>query len=90
MYFIRWLSHGAACKRIADRFEEIVDCLDALYDDRKEADVYGLRRCLMQKEVIAMILLLADVLQIINHLSLFLQKDNMNFNDIKSKVKVNE
>jgi len=82
----RWLSHGAACQRLVNHFNQIVDCLDILYDERKEPEVFGLRHALLRKDVTAMIFLLGDVLKIVNNLSLFLQKENMNFNDIPFKV----
>ncbi|XP_033761513.1 uncharacterized protein LOC117343277 [Pecten maximus] len=83
----RWLSHGLACERVVDRYSELVDCLDALYDDRKEPEVFGLCSVLLKKKVTSMIFLLSDVLRILNELSLFLQRADMNFNDIPHQVK---
>lgn len=82
----RWLSHGKACVRFIDRYEACLDALDAIYDDKKEPEVYGLRLNI-NKNTVAMILLLADVLQPLNVLSLALQSANINFMDVDSKVK---
>lgn len=63
-----------------------MDCLDSLYEERREPEVYGLRTSLLRKDVIAMILLLCGVLRIVNHLSLFLQNKNINLTDVSHKV----
>ncbi|XP_052245734.1 uncharacterized protein LOC127854716 [Dreissena polymorpha] len=39
----RWLSHGNACVRFIDRYEACLDALAAIYDAKKEPEVYGLR-----------------------------------------------
>ncbi|XP_033730344.1 uncharacterized protein LOC117319689 isoform X2 [Pecten maximus] len=83
----RWLSHGKACIRFINRFQAITDTLDILYQERREPEVYGLRNCIMQKDFIAMVLLLCDVLQPVNRLSLFLQDADLNFVNVDIKVK---
>ena len=83
----RWLSHGMACIRFIDRYQAVIDTLDSIYDERKEAEVFGLRTMIMQKNTVAMILLLCDVLRQINVLSLCLQDSSINFMDVDTKVK---
>ena len=83
----RWLSHGMACIRFIDRYQAVIDTLDSIYDERKEAEVFGLRTMIMQKNTVAMILLLCDVLRPINVLSLCLQDSSINFMDVDTKVK---
>ena len=66
----RWLSHGMACIGFIDRYQAVVNTLDSIFDERKEAEVFGLRTMVMQKNTVAMILLLCDVLRPINVLSM--------------------
>ena len=47
--------------KFIDRYEAVVDTLDSIYDERKEAEVFGVRTMVMQKNTVAMILLLYDV-----------------------------
>ncbi|XP_033759481.1 uncharacterized protein LOC117341727 [Pecten maximus] len=73
---IRWLSHWKACIRFIDRYEPILDALDALdaiYEARKEPEVAGLRMCVTQKKLVGMICGLCDILKPLNTLSLYLQ-----------------
>ena len=68
----RWLSHLTACTRLSDRFVQVLDVLDDIYNERKDHEIYGIRAGLLQKPVIAMILLLCDVLRPMHILSQYL------------------
>lgn len=83
----RWLSHGDACVRFVDRYYACLDALDAIYDAKKEPEVYGLRLNITNKNTLAMILLLCDVLKPVNVLSLSLQSSKINFMDVEEKQK---
>ena len=61
--------------------------MDVIYDDKKELDVYGLRLFVTNKNTVAMIMLLADVLKQVNVFSLALQSSYINFMDVDSKIK---
>jgi len=83
----RWLSHGKACMRFIDRYVSIVDALDAIYDKKKEPEVFGLRAIITRKDIVAMILLLCDILKPVNILSMFLQDPCIIFSTVESKVR---
>lgn len=88
----RWLSHGKACIRFTNRYVEILDALDSIYDKKREPEVLGLRMILTRKNIIAMILLLCDVLRPVNILSMFLQDSKINLSSVNGRVQatVNE
>ena len=79
----RWLSHGTACKRVLERFEELLITLDNLIEQSYEAEIRGYRAMLSSHRCIFTVCLLADVLTIINIFSLFIQKEGRKFTDIK-------
>ena len=83
----RWLSHGKATVRFIDRYGAILDTLDELYDEKREPEVHGLRATITKQNTVMMILLLCDVLKPVNVLSESLQKADINFMDVDSKVK---
>lgn len=79
----RWLTHGLACKRILARYEDLLVTLDHLCKESYEADIRGYRIMLTSHQVVFVLCLMADVLTILNTLSLFLQKENRKYTDIK-------
>ncbi|XP_033729688.1 uncharacterized protein LOC117318867 [Pecten maximus] len=83
----RWLSHGKACVRFIERYESVLDALDQIYQQKREPEVFGLRSILVQKNVVAMICVLSDVLKPLNHLSLYLQKTDVVLCNVEEKVK---
>ena len=83
----RWLSHLTACTRLSDRFVQVLDVLDDIYNERKDHEIYGIRAGLLQKPVIAMILLLCDVLRPMHILSQYLQGTGVNFSRLPFQVK---
>lgn len=68
----------------------ILDTLDAIYADKKEPEIYGLRLILTNKTVVATILLLCDILKPLNLLSLYLQAENINFTSLPQHVRATE
>lgn len=84
----RWLSHGKASIRLIEKYQPVLDTLDALYDERHEPEIFGLRCSLTDKSVIAMILVLCDVLKPVNILSLYLQSPTICFSKVETQVKV--
>lgn len=85
--FCRWLSHLKACLRFVKRYEELLDTFDSIIQDSRDPEVQGIRHCATQKDVIATILVLADVLKPVNYLSLYLQQDCGTFTELPAKVK---
>lgn len=83
----RWLSHWTACTRLSDRFVQVLDVLDDIYNERKDPEIYGIRAGILQKPVIAMILLLCDVLRPMHILSQYLQGTGVNFSRLPFQVK---
>lgn len=53
----RWLSHLTACTRLSDRFVQVLDVLDDIYNEKKDPEIYGIRAGVLQKPLVAMILL---------------------------------
>ena len=68
----RWLSHGKACVRIIDWFVQVIDTLDASLDE-KYNPVHGIREQLLNKNSVAAILILCDILRPVVHFSNYLQ-----------------
>lgn len=73
--------------RFIKRYEELLDTFDAIIQDSRDPEVQGIRHCATQKDVIAMILVLADVLKPVNYLSLYLQQDCGTFTELPARVK---
>lgn len=69
----RWLSHLTACTRLSDRFVQVLDVLDDIYNEKKDPEIYGIRATLLQKPLVAIILLLCDVLRPLHILSQYLR-----------------
>lgn len=69
------------------RYVCILDTLDALYTKSKEPDILGLRMMVTNKQVVATILLLCDILKPVHILSLYLQEENINFSSLPFHVK---
>ncbi|WAR25626.1 hypothetical protein MAR_011330 [Mya arenaria] len=59
----RWLYHLHAWWRFISRFETLLDTLDAITESTHEPDVQGMRNCMMQKDNISTIVVLADILK---------------------------
>lgn len=43
----RWLSHLTACTRLSDRFVQVLDVLDDIYNEKKDPEIYGIRARLL-------------------------------------------
>lgn len=82
----RWLSHGLACERVINRYQQLVETLDSLFVDKREPELKGLREQLLNEKVLLCILFLSDFLKIINKLSLWLQSSSILFCSVKDKV----
>ncbi|XP_045176529.2 uncharacterized protein LOC123537050 isoform X2 [Mercenaria mercenaria] len=77
----RWLSHGKSCVRLIDRYEQVLDAIDASLDDKYVPEVYGLRHQLLDKPTVAMVLVLCDILRLVINFSDYLQGENV-FSDM--------
>lgn len=73
--------------RFIYRFAACLDALDQIYHDKKEPVVFGLSSSVTNKHTLMMILLLCDVLRPANVLSESLQKADINFMDVDTKVR---
>ena len=82
----QWLTHGEACWRIISRSEPLVDALDAIYNEKRCADVKGVRDALLKPQYICVLLLVAVLLVPINYFSKFLQTRNLYYSSIKNKL----
>lgn len=83
----RWLSHLTACTRFSDRFVQVLDVLDDIYNEKKDPEIYGIRAGLLQKPLVVMILLLCDVLRPLHILSQYLLRSDVNFTYLPFHVK---
>lgn len=88
----RWLSHGDACVRLIKRYEQVLNLLDEVYDEKRCPEAFGIRSCLLNKNNSFMVLFLADMLRPLMQLSLYLQGSAVNFShlDVHVKIAVNE
>ena len=70
----RWLTHGRASERVLNSLLEILEALNQIYIYKNESEVRGYRNLLMNHKVLFFICLMADMLKLLNTLSLALQK----------------
>lgn len=84
--FFRWLSHFKACVRFIRRHEELLDTFDSLIEASRDQEVQGIRCSATRRDIVAMMLVLADVLKPVNFLSLYLQQDCGTFTDLPARV----
>ena len=82
----RWLSHGKAAQRVLDRFPQLVEALNIIYERKKEPAVQGIIQQLVTPDTIASMCILADILESTNSLQVFLQHAHLNFLDLPAKV----
>ena len=82
----RWLSHGAACRRCRERYVELVESLDQILTQNKNAEWLGYRSTLLEAKTVLEITFLEDVLSITNALCLLLQSDRKDFGAISRAV----
>ena len=64
------------CKQVLVRNEELLQTLENFCEESYEVEICGYRIMLSLRRVLFMLYLMADILQILNSLSLFLQKEN--------------
>ena len=67
---------------------QVIDALDASLDDKYDADVHGVREILLDKNTMAAVLILCDVLNPVIYFSDYLQGNN-ELTNVNEKVKVN-
>ena len=82
----RWLTHGESCIRIISRFHPLIDALDVIFFERGDAEAKGVRDQLLEPNLLLMLLLLAEVLNLINILSKCLQTSTLVYASITAKV----
>ena len=82
----RWLSHGEASKPLVSRLPALVNALDSMLNAKNDPEIKEIRDALLAPNTLLMLLLLADLLVHINRFSVFLQKKNLIYADISSKL----
>jgi hypothetical protein len=82
----RWLTHGESCARVISRFEPLIDALDAIFQDKKDAEAKGVRDLLIEPDILLTLLLLAEVLSPINIFSKFLQTSTLLYCSVTAKL----
>ena len=82
----RWLSHGAACKRCLERYEEILEALDQVLVAKPNPEISGYWSDLLEPSTVLELSLLDDILTIISKLCLLLQSDRKDFRAIHDVV----
>ena len=82
----RWLSHGAACKRCLERYEEILEALDQVLVAKPNPEVSGYRSDLLEPSTVLELSLLDDILTMVSKLCLLLQSDRNDFRAIHDVV----
>lgn len=74
--------------RFSNRYECILDTLDALLEDTREPEIEGIRAKATNPEIILTILLFTDVLKPVDLLSKYLQSDCGFFTSIDERVRL--
>ena len=82
----RWLSHGKAAQRVLDRYSQLLEALNIIYQRKKEPAVQGLIQQLTNPNDVASLCILADILESTNSLQTFLQNAHLNFLELPSRV----
>ena len=82
------LCSGKACVRVAERYTQILDLLDEVYQAKREPEIYGPSAIVTGKDIIAMVLCLCDILEPLCRLSLYLQGTAINFSLVTQQVMV--
>ena len=82
----RWLSHGAACKRCRERYEQTIEALDDILVKNRNAEWIGYRSSLLKATTVFQITFLEDVRSVTNGLCLLLQSDKKDFGAISRAV----
>ena len=82
----RCLTHGESCIRILPRLHPLIDALDVIFFERRDAESKGVRDKLLEPNLLLMLLLLAEVLNPINILSKCLQTSTLVYASITAKV----
>jgi hypothetical protein len=59
-------------QRFISRYEAILDTLNTLYNERKGPETLGLKLIVSRKDIVAIILLMCDILEPVNMLSLYI------------------
>lgn len=67
-----WLTDSETSVRVINRFKPLVAALDALFKDKRDQNVKGIRDILLNPHIILMLFLLAEVLIPINVFCKFL------------------
>ena len=75
----RWLSHGAACKRCLEKYEEILEALDQVLVAKPNPEISRYQSDLLEPSRVLDLMLLDDILTIISRLCLLLQSNGKNF-----------
>lgn len=47
----RWFTHGESCPQVISRFETLIDSLDAIYMERKDAEAKGVHDSLLEPDI---------------------------------------
>ena len=81
-----WLSHGAACKKCRECYEQIIEALDDIFVKNRNAEWIGCRSSLLKPTTFLQITLLEDVLSVTNELSLSLHGHKKDFRTISRAV----
>ncbi|WAR05593.1 LOW QUALITY PROTEIN: hypothetical protein MAR_021479, partial [Mya arenaria] len=82
-----WLSHLQASARLISMYVCIPDTLDAVYAEKREPEIQGIRQNVTDKNIVPTVLLLCDILKPVNMLSLYLKKENVNFTSLPVHVR---
>ena len=63
----RWLSHGSACRRCRERYDQIVEALDEILASNRNAEWIGYRTTLLKPRTVLQITFLKDFLSVIKY-----------------------
>lgn len=70
------------------KYLQVVDTLDASLDEKFEAEVYGVREQLLDKNTVAMVLILCDILGPVIRFSDHLQTSQIIISDVMTRSQV--
>lgn len=47
-----WLTDLSSCKRVTERSVKVLDVLDDIYNEKRDAEIYGIRAALIKMPVV--------------------------------------
>jgi hypothetical protein len=85
---VRWLSNSDVIEKILELYESIINTFTEIISEDNDATAIGLNESLTQFGIVALLHLLADVLEPLKKLMIHFQKRNIDLNSIDTNYTI--